>query len=127
MPNFGRIPGPAYDRVGVTVLVAVAVGGSGVFEGVLDGSKPWGVEVGLLQAGGEVWVGKITGAEVRVGLNNAVMVKSGVGKTNGVGEATKGKLQASISKARKPSVISGEYLFLFFMISSPDSNLSQLL
>ena len=50
--------------------------------------------VGLDQAGGWVWVGKITAGEVRVGLKRAVIVKSGVGNTKGVGEATKGKLQA---------------------------------
>ncbi len=35
-----------------------------------------------------------------MGLNNAVMVRSGVANANGVGEATKGKLQASIDNAR---------------------------
>jgi len=37
----------------------------------------------------------MTGIEVTVGLNKAVMVRSGVGKLKGVGDATKGKLQAS--------------------------------
>jgi hypothetical protein len=42
----------------------------------------------------------MTATDVKVGLNKAVMVRSGVGKTKGVGEAMKGKLQASIDSAR---------------------------
>ena len=45
-------------------------------------------------------MGKMTATEVSVGLNKAVMIRSGVGNANGVGEATKGKLQASIDIAR---------------------------
>jgi hypothetical protein len=41
----------------------------------------------------------MTATDVKVGLNMAVMVRSGVGKTKGVGEAMKGKLQASIDSA----------------------------
>jgi hypothetical protein len=57
----------------------------------------------------------ITG-EVTVGLNSAVMVKSGVGKTNGVGEATNGKLQASIDSARNAQAKMG--IQMFFLTQS---------
>jgi hypothetical protein len=81
--------------VGVGVLVGVAVGGGGVLVRVKVGNMPGGVVVGLCQAGGIVCVGKITAFVVIVGLKSAVIVRSGVGKANGVGEAIKGKLQAS--------------------------------
>ena len=82
------------------VFVGTAVGGRGVLVGREVGCRPGGVAVGLDQAGGSVWVGNMTATEVSVGLNKAVMVRSGVGNTKGVGEATKGKLQASIESAR---------------------------
>ena len=78
---------------------------------VAVGCSPGGVAVGLLHDGGSVWVGKITGTEVTVGLKRAVMVKSGVGNTNGVGEATKGKLQASIESARTARPSNGKRIF----------------
>ena len=81
------------------------------------GCSPEGVAVGLLHDGGSVWVGKITGTEVTVGWKRAVMVKSGVGNTNGVGEATKGKLQASIESARAAKPSSGKRI-LFLTPSS---------
>ena len=86
--------------MGVGVFVGTAVGGRGVLVGSAVGCRPGGVAVGLDQAGGSVWVGNMTAAGVSVGLNKAVMVRSGVGNANGVGEATKGKLQASIDSAR---------------------------
>jgi hypothetical protein len=91
--------------VGEGVLVGVAVGGRGVLVGVKDGCSPGGVAVGLFQAEGRVWVGKITGGEVIVGLNNAVIVRSGVGKTKGVGDATKGKLHARVLNNRNPTAV----------------------
>ena len=105
--------------MGVDVLVGcvVAVGGSGVLLGIAVGWKPGGIAVGLLQDGGSVWVGKITATEVMVGLKRAVMVKSGVGNTNGVGEATKGKLQASIESARTARLSNGKRIF-FLTLSS---------
>ena len=96
--------------------MAVAVGGSGVSVGIGDGSCPGWVEVGLAHAGGIVWVGKMTGCEVTVGLNNAVKVKSGVGKTIGVGDEIKGKLQASEAKINNPSTKMG---YRFFLIMLP--------
>jgi hypothetical protein len=74
----------------VAVLVGVEVGGRSVFVGVEDGSWPTGVDVGLTHAGTEVCVGKITGFAVTVGLKTAVIVRSGVGKTIGVGDEIKG-------------------------------------
>ena len=74
----------------MAVLVGVEVGGRGVFVGVDDGSWPTGVGVGLTHAGTEVCVGNITGGTVIVGLNTAVIVRSGVGKTIGVGEEING-------------------------------------
>lgn len=74
----------------MAVLVGVEVGGRGVFVGVDDGSWPIGVDVGLTHAGTEVCVGNITACEVTVGLKTAVIVRSGVGKTIGVGEEIKG-------------------------------------
>ena len=47
-----------------------------------------------------------------MGLNNAVMVRSGVANANGVGEATKGKLQASIDNASATMARIGN-LFIF--------------
>jgi hypothetical protein len=91
MLNFGRISGPAYEIV--AVAVRVAVGGRDVAVGV-------GVELGmicvliaLVFVGRSVATG-LTGMEVIVGLKTAVMVRSGVGKTIGVGAAVKGKLHA---------------------------------
>jgi len=106
MLNLGLIPGPAYERVGVGARVGVAVGGRGVLVGVRLGNWPGGVVVGLLQAGGKVCVGNTTGIDVTVGLNNAVIVRSGVGNTKGVGEATNGKLQANTINPNVPSAIS---------------------
>ena len=79
--------------------------------GVEVGSSPGGVAVGLLQAGGSVWVGKIISTEVEVGLKRAVIVKSGVGNTKGVGDATKGKLHASIENARAAKPSMGIHIF----------------
>ena len=93
--------------------MGTAVGGRGVLVGNAVGCRPGGVAVGLDQAGGSVWVGNMTGAEVSVGLNKAVMVRSGVGNANGVGEATKGKLQASIDNARAARAKRGMRSFFF--------------
>ena len=117
MLNFGRFSGPAYDLVGVGVIVGVAEGGSGVFEGVNVCNNPGGVVVGLSQAGGNVCVGKISALVVIVGLNSAVMVRSGVGNANGVGEAIKGKLHASVVRAINPIARSGKRI-LFLMLTS---------
>lgn len=76
--------------VGVALGKGVAVGGKGVLVGVAEGSCPIDVGVGLFQAGGDVCVGNMTGGAVMVGLKTAVIVKSGVGKTNGVGEEING-------------------------------------
>jgi hypothetical protein len=54
----------------------------------------------------------MTGIEVKVGLNMAVMVKSGVANSNGVGDATKGKLQASIASANAPMARIGTRFFI---------------
>jgi hypothetical protein len=81
--------------------------------GVRLGCSPGGVAVGLLHAGGRVWVGKTTGGEVIVGLNNAVIVRSGVGKTKGVGDATKGKLQARLLNTRNPTAVIRKTCLLF--------------
>ena len=97
--------------------MAVAVGGRGISVGIGDGSCPGWVEVGLAHAGGKVWVGKMTCFEVTVGLNSAVMVKSGVGKLKGVGEGTKGKLHANDANANKPMARSGKRHFLFMLPS----------
>ncbi len=101
----------------MAVIVGVEVGGSGVFVGVADGSWPIGVGVGLNHAGCDVCVGKTTGAEVTVGLNTAVIVKSGVGKTIGVGEEIKGKLQASIARNNKLTTTNGNRQILIIFSS----------
>ena len=101
----------------MAVIVGVEVGGSGVFVGVADGSWPIGVGVGLNHAGCDVCVGKTTGAEVTVGLNTAVIVKSGVGKTIGVGEEIKGKLHASIARNNKLTTRKGDCLILIILSS----------
>ncbi len=98
-------------------MVGVAVGGSGVSVGGNVGTWPGGVAVGLSQAGGTVCVGKITAPGVTVGLKSAVIVKSGVGKVNGVGDAMKGKLHASAAIANNPTARSGK-LFRFFIPTS---------
>ena len=97
--------------------MAVAVGGRGVSVGIGDGSRPGCVDVGLAHAAGKVWVGKMTCFEVTVGLNSAVIVKSGVGKTIGVGDEIKGKLQASEAKINNPSTIMGYRCFLIMLPS----------
>lgn len=99
------------------VRVAVAVGGRGVSVGIGEGSWPSWVKVGLAHAGGMVCVGNITGLEVTVGLNIAVIVKSGVGNPNGVGEGTNGKLHARDTNANKPTAWSGKRHFLFMLPS----------
>ncbi len=59
----------------------------------------------------------MTAAWVTVGLKTAVIVRSGVGKTIGVGDETNGKLQASIAKATAPSARIG-YRLIVFMLTS---------
>ena len=85
--NFGRISGPAYEIVAVAVLVAV--GGKGVAVGNC-------IDVGIIcvliefVAEGSEGAAGMTGIDVIVGLKTAVMVRSGVGNTIGVGAETKG-------------------------------------
>ena len=59
----------------------------------------------------------MTGGEVTVGLNTAVIVKSGVGKTNGVGEEIKGKLQANIARDNIQTTTKGYSRFLIILSS----------
>jgi hypothetical protein len=103
----------------VGVDVGIAVGGSGVLEGIIVGCRPGDVAVGLDQAGGWVWVGKITAGAVRVGLKRAVMVRSGVGNAKGVGEATKGKLQARSAADKDAITIKGISRFFLTPTSNP--------
>jgi hypothetical protein len=91
-----------------------------------DGSCPGWVAVGVVQAGGGVWVGKMTAPEVTVGLNTAVMVRSGVGKTIGVGDVTNGKLQASIAKARAETARIEIRLVLFMLASQRNHKLTYI-
>lgn len=104
-------------RVGVAV--GGAVGGSDVLVGIVVGCRPGDVAVGLDQAAGWVWVGKITAGAVRVGLKSAVMVRSGVGNAKGVGEATKGKLQASSATDNDAIAIKGITRFFLTPTSNP--------
>ncbi len=101
----------------------VAVGGSGVFVGSGVGSWPNWVEVGRAKGGGEVCVGNMTDPSVTVGLNTAVMVRSGVGNTIGVGDETKGKLQASMATARAVKAIIGFRLIRIIIASQKFSDL----
>ena len=48
-----------------------------------------------------------------MGLNTAVMVRSGVGNTIGVGDETNGKLQASIAIAKATRTMIGIRLIFF--------------
>ncbi len=91
------------------VRVGIGVGGRGVAVSVGSGVGGTGESVGtgLSNGGGRVKVGNPTGGVGCVGLNTAVMVKLGVGKTIGVGAETNGKLQASADKINKPVINSG--------------------
>ena len=62
-------------------------------------------------------MGKITGFVVTVGLNRAVIVRSGVGNTIGVGEATNGKLQAKTINPNIPMAINTLYFFVIILSS----------
>jgi hypothetical protein len=75
------------------------------------------VGVGLEKGSGEVCVGNMAAPSVTVGLNTAVIVKSGVGNTIGVGEETKGKLQAIESKTSNP-IIKKSVRFCLTMLPS---------
>lgn len=103
--------------MGVAVGNGVAVGGRGVFVGSGDGSCPSWVGVGVLKAGGEVCVGKMAAPPVTVGLKTAVMVRSGVGNTIGVGDEIKGKLQASMAIANAAMATTGNRLIFFILAS----------
>ena len=69
-------------------------------------------------------MGKMTTPEVTVGLNTAVMVRSGVGKTIGVGEVTNGKLQASIATAKADRMRIILRLYLFILASQRNHKLT---
>jgi hypothetical protein len=61
----------------------------------------------------------MTGTEVTVGSNKAVMVRFGVGNTKGVGEATKGKLHASMDIASTTRATSSARFLCFTPASHP--------
>lgn len=98
----GRIPGPALDWVITGVLVGTDVGWTEVLVGS-DEELDVGVGLELELC---VTVAGIGGDDVivalgsRVGLKSAVIVKSGVGNTNGVGADIPGKLQARPDKIK---------------------------
>jgi hypothetical protein len=79
------------------------------------------VGVGVLKAGGEVCVGKMAALPVTVGLKTAVMVRSGVGNTIGVGDEIKGKLQASEVITSTP-IINRRFCFCLFILPSLTDN-----
>ena len=87
------------EAISAGVRVGIGVGGGEVAVSVGSGVGGNGdsVGVGLSTGGGRVKVGNPIGGVGWVGLNTAVMVKSGVGKTIGVGAETNGKLQARTS------------------------------
>lgn len=65
-------------------------------------------------------VGNPTGGAVTVGLKRAVIVRSGVGKTIGVGEEIKGKLQARAVKIITPIIRYRTRGFLYMLASHLD-------
>jgi hypothetical protein len=92
---------------GIAVFVGVAVGGGLV--AVAEGN---GVSVGfgVAVSGTTVFVGG-----TKVGANNAVIVISGVGKTNGSGVAKTGRLQATVIP-NIPRMINSKSLRLNFIL-----------
>lgn len=101
---FGRASGPSTTCVATGVLVGAAVGAEkvalgdeGSIVGMVVAVPGTAVGRGELVAGGGS-VGGMFGLMTCVGLKIAVMVKSGVGKINGVGVVTAGRLQASTAR-----------------------------
>jgi hypothetical protein len=100
-------------------LVGAAVGGGCV--AVALGARVFvagGGEVAVgIAATGRVAVGITKGGEVRVGKKTAVMVRSGVGKTIGVGVLAKEKLQARATSATNPTAKIGDrYLWIILLL-----------
>jgi hypothetical protein len=111
------MPGPALDLVAAGVLVGAEVGRLNVAVALgAGGSVSCGASVGIavswlvgpgvsvrIRGGGEV---KVTLGSM-VGLKSAVIVKSGVGKTKGVGAEIPGTLQASVTASSKIKGLKG--------------------
>jgi hypothetical protein len=84
----------------LSVAVALGAGGSVSWGACVGIAVSWLVGPGVsvrITGGGEV---KVTLGSI-VGLNRAVIVKSGVGKTKGVGAEIPGRLQASVAASSK--------------------------
>jgi hypothetical protein len=112
----------------VGVRVGIGVGGRAVAVAVgtgVGGTRDW-LGTGLFNGGGKVNVGNPTGGVGSVGLNTAVMVKSGVGKTIGVGADTNGKLQASAVKINNPAIKSGILVVCFLLPSLLTRSISMI-
>jgi len=94
------------------VAVEVGLGTSvGVMVGVMVGGTTVGGIVGL--GGGWVGINTVVGGVVGGGLNTAVIVRSGVGKTGwGVGPPKAGKLQARAARASNPVISINKRRFL---------------
>jgi hypothetical protein len=97
------MPGPPLDLVATGVLVGSEVGKLNVGVGVAEGGgvslariSLVGRGVAVASGGGEV---KVTLGSI-VGLKMAVMVKSGVGKTNGVGAERPGRPHARVARSK---------------------------
>lgn len=103
--------------MGVRVGIGVGGGRVAVAVGHGEGGSCDSVGTGLSDGGWKVNVGNPTAGVACVGLKTAVMVRSGVGKTIGVGAETNGKLQARAVRINIPVIKIG-IRFVFFMVAS---------
>jgi len=109
------------SRIVVGTLVEVGgalVGVGGGFVGVAGTRVGLGAEGGAAVAGGWVGDGGVTvGVITSGGLNSAVMVRFGVGKTNWVGVGRMGKLQPATAATTVISTRAAANLLMFMVFS----------